>query len=464
MPPSRDAGRQARKGRSLRARRARSPREPSAVALANARAELSAAGFTEAALRERLGVGAGQSLRVYFNSVGDPLLAASEPPSPLELLIALFLQGAPVDRSAVERVLPASTIDTLCLLGVLTKQGPRRLRSTVALVPLGDLYVATDPHDSRDRPDHVFFPDGSTEAVLKLVGLIGDGPRGTAVDVGSGPGTVALTAAQMGFRRVIAVEPNPRAVEFARRNALLNEVPLEIRRGTLDYARRQFRDVDLFTFTLPRLFASSISSLAYKAREGSSLLDSTYAAIDEMLSPEGRAVVFHQARTAPRHDVERVLERHPGLQAVYCPSLWTPGLEFGGSLIRRRRPGEPGFVHVPDAGSNNLAGAAALAGRLETEAVLARGEREALRSVPYLPGHVSVVRWFFCVDGRLVRAPTVTMGDKVFPRQALGVLRRCDGRRTLAEVLRVDPEAETAAIPDLVRGLISAGQIYLRPS
>jgi release factor glutamine methyltransferase len=74
-----------------------------------------------------------------------------------------------------------------------------------------------------DLLDGVFAPvySPSTETALELLGLTGDRPRamrGSFLEIGTGSGVVAVTAALAGCSRVVASDINPAAV----RNAALN--------------------------------------------------------------------------------------------------------------------------------------------------------------------------------------------------------------------------------------------------
>lgn len=54
------------------------------------------------------------------------------------------------------------------------------------------------------------------------------------LDVGTGSGVLALAAARLGAHEVVAVDVDPDAVAVAARNAARNELPLDLRVGSLD--------------------------------------------------------------------------------------------------------------------------------------------------------------------------------------------------------------------------------------
>lgn len=65
------------------------------------------------------------------------------------------------------------------------------------------------------------------ELMLSLV------PRGPFVDLGCGSGVLAITAAQLGFAPVIALDNDPASVQATRANAWVNGVELDVRRFDL---------------------------------------------------------------------------------------------------------------------------------------------------------------------------------------------------------------------------------------
>ncbi|WP_257231833.1 50S ribosomal protein L11 methyltransferase [Streptomyces sp. Rer75] len=77
-----------------------------------------------------------------------------------------------------------------------------------------------------DLLDGVFAPpfSATTEVALKILGLVGDGEerfrrQGSFLEVGSGTGVIAVSAALAGCRRVVATDISSSAVENTRMNA-----------------------------------------------------------------------------------------------------------------------------------------------------------------------------------------------------------------------------------------------------
>jgi ribosomal protein L11 methyltransferase len=72
--------------------------------------------------------------------------------------------------------------------------------------------------------------------------------RGTFLDIGTGSGILAIGAARLGFRKVVAVDTDPLAVDNAQRNAELNGLEkMTVLKGDVTAAEGQF---DLITANL----------------------------------------------------------------------------------------------------------------------------------------------------------------------------------------------------------------------
>lgn len=91
-----------------------------------------------------------------------------------------------------------------------------------------------------------------------LAALLETELRGRRVlDVGTGTGVLAIAAAKLGAREVVACDVDPLAIEAAADNARLNEVTLELHEGSLDAVPEGTFDV-----VVANLDTSTISELA----------------------------------------------------------------------------------------------------------------------------------------------------------------------------------------------------------
>lgn len=162
----------------------------------------------------------------------------------LATLVLVFLVGDSVAIEALAQALPSLGTDGAVALGIVTESDDLA-RAALSLQP----FHATGPGFSEDgtdwwlladlddhlrrgpaRPDHVMGVGGATRSLL---GFAVPGRVGTALDLGTGCGVIAMHLAARADR-VIATDISERALELARANAYLNEVSgIEFRLGDL---------------------------------------------------------------------------------------------------------------------------------------------------------------------------------------------------------------------------------------
>ena len=144
---------------------------------------------------------------------------------PLSVLIRLFLLSLPEPESVVREVVGQDELDLLRDLRLLSADRPGHVRSPIALYPVGPLFVVTDwwrePKGGPHRNVNRVMPLGRDS--YGLARLTASSGGDTALDLCTGSGIGALKAA-MSFDRVVGVDINPRAINFARFNALLNDL------------------------------------------------------------------------------------------------------------------------------------------------------------------------------------------------------------------------------------------------
>ncbi|MCL2454712.1 MAG: methyltransferase [Micrococcales bacterium] len=223
------------------------------------RADLAAAGFTAAGLRERLGATAAAALA--RDEPVPALVALADVHDLTATLIRCFLLGRTVSRRELAAALPGTGVDRAAAAGLVETSGADAddpVRALVDLQPQAvrdadgqtDLWFASDlPEMVTGAPlpaDHVL---GVGEASLSLlratvpVGrLPGDVPTfrsppepGCAtrvLDLGTGCGVQAVHAARQGGV-VTATDVSARALRFAAFNAALNGTAVTFREGSL---------------------------------------------------------------------------------------------------------------------------------------------------------------------------------------------------------------------------------------
>ncbi|HYT66019.1 MAG TPA: methyltransferase [Vicinamibacterales bacterium] len=152
-------------------------------------------------------------------------------PTPLHTLIKLFVLLQPVDDAAVRDALAPLSLEHIERLGLLAR-GPEGVTASLRLSGCAGLVLAHDTYDRRASVsrDHVLDVNPTTRTLAAL--LVRRRVRST-LDVGTGCGVLALMTARHS-ERVVGVDTNPRALNFARFNAALNDVHnVEFREGSL---------------------------------------------------------------------------------------------------------------------------------------------------------------------------------------------------------------------------------------
>lgn len=210
---------------AMRGTMAPPPGATDASSLARLRELLRAAPYTGASIQEVLGTDSGVLTRPRDYPVHRRRLEGDE--SPLAMLTRLFLLMTEVDVEAADRALAPLGVGGLVGLRLVEVSGDR-VRSTVRLVPHGELVIASDA-PGRVGAEHV----GGVHRPSATLGHLTVRRRvARALDVGTGGGIQALLAARHA-ERVVATDVNERALEFASFNAAVNGVDnVELRHGS----------------------------------------------------------------------------------------------------------------------------------------------------------------------------------------------------------------------------------------
>jgi methylase of polypeptide subunit release factors len=191
--------------------------------LAAFRSKLRALGYSEGAITRTLGIEGPYALTRLGRELWPRYVIPGN--EPLSVLIRLFLLCLSEPEPLVRGVLGEDNLGLLRDLRLLSSDGPGRLRSPIGLYPVGPLLVTTDwwrepkggPNTSRNRVMSLGRDS------YGLARLIASSAGDAALDLCTGSGVGALKAA-LRFDRVVGVDVNPRAINFARFNALLNDM------------------------------------------------------------------------------------------------------------------------------------------------------------------------------------------------------------------------------------------------
>ena len=197
------------------------------------RTDLTAATYTVAAVQDSLGDLASRALH---REQTLPAERATRDPSPVATLVRLFSLGMPLPASRVEAALPTCGVTGLVDLG-LAVVADDTVRATCDLRPYADdehdWWVASDLSEIATGrvldTDHVLGIGGASTT---LASWTPRRPAPRALDLGTGCGVQSLHLASHS-REVVATDLSPRALDFARLNAALNGIRLDLRAGSL---------------------------------------------------------------------------------------------------------------------------------------------------------------------------------------------------------------------------------------
>jgi hypothetical protein len=207
-------------------------RPPSLAEAGQLRAAFASAGFHDAVVRERLGIGSVVAVEPLHGAWYLQRLCDGDP---LGALIRLFLLQRSAPAEALRPAFGAVEVALLVELGLVERAGSD-------LAPLVDLYPYEGDLFATDRGDRSGEGDGAGryDAVMPLnmsshtlAQLVLTLPLERVLDVGTGCGIHAVRAARRAGQ-VVATDLNPRALRFAAFNAALNGASnIEFRQGNL---------------------------------------------------------------------------------------------------------------------------------------------------------------------------------------------------------------------------------------
>ena len=195
--------------------------------LLHLRSVLASAGYAPEPIAERLGLDTNLIIRRDELPVHRRRLNTADA---LDALIQCFLLEASVDIDDAEALLAPAGVAGLEAIGLLRRDGTT-VRAVLRLTPHAGLLIAHDTHQPGDlREDSVL---GLTNSARTLASMTVRNPVGRALDLGTGCGVQALLTAAHA-EQVIAVDLNPRALWLTDLNRRLNGITnVECRAGDL---------------------------------------------------------------------------------------------------------------------------------------------------------------------------------------------------------------------------------------
>ncbi len=164
------------------------------------------------------------------------------------------------------------------------------------------------------RPLHPFYgaylPTRTTHLELFATWLSGwSGARGTAIDVGTGSGVIALMLARKGFEQVHAIDINPNAVESVRREVARSAEPPPITVQCADLLSQHGAPADLIVFNPPWTLGRVDNNLDRALNYDDDLFERFFEQAQARLKPEGRvAIVFSNVIRLLQPDVPHPID------------------------------------------------------------------------------------------------------------------------------------------------------------
>ena len=199
-----------------------------AADLATLRRRIVFAGFDDELFRLAETIGAGLIDPLRLPLVRQALAARGDAVATLALLL---VYSTPVAEQDFRDAIGDPSADLLVRCGVVSPDGLGTVSSAMKLTPFGEILVVADLPDN--GPDAVMSPGGTTAILGNLIEDDLSQLPGPVLDVGTGPGTLALLLAAKRNATVVGTDVSARAVEFARFNAALNDLTVDLREGDL---------------------------------------------------------------------------------------------------------------------------------------------------------------------------------------------------------------------------------------
>lgn len=141
----------------------------------------------------------------------------------LFLLFNAFVANEAILTHELKRCLGSLCVDDLFNAGYLRTDGPESCLSDIRVIPYQDMLLVTDRWD-RGIPDFTYLGGDSIECADFLNRYLGVRRFTRGVDIGAGSGIQALVSASR-CDEFIAADINPRALDYVRLNAGLNDIP-----------------------------------------------------------------------------------------------------------------------------------------------------------------------------------------------------------------------------------------------
>jgi len=260
-------------------------------------------------------------------------------------LAHLFSFRGALPRTSLDPTLGAGLVDALIAGGVLAKRGTTDLACGFQVLPKGPSWILADA--SLDAPESVMPPGPTTDTLEQLMP---EKVKGSMLDLGCGPGSLALTAAARGATRVLGTDINPRAITMARFNARWNELDVEFRCGDL-FAPLAGERFDLVVSQPPfiaRAETLTSTTFLHGGPRGDTIFLRIVSGLEGVLSPEGEALVLSDIGLGKQESIGDYLKTHAEDVRVHLLALHVQGLDAENHAVVYSTlwAGDPGPAHV----------------------------------------------------------------------------------------------------------------------
>ena len=236
----------------------------------------------------------------------------------------LFAYADTLDAQESTQVLGESLIDSLLQAHLLARQSDGGIRSNFHLRPFDGLWLVAD--DPAGGSDAVMPPAGTTRQIAQV---LPEHVTMSTLDIGCGPGSLALVAARLGAPTVVGTDVNARAIGMARFNARLNDLA----------GRCEFHVGDLTAPVSGRRFALVLAQPPYVilppesqavtylhgGHTGEEIALRLIREVPDVLEPGGRALVLMEGAVRPDEPLHARIKPVLGDAPVDLLVLAAPG-------------------------------------------------------------------------------------------------------------------------------------------
>ncbi len=429
-----------------------------AAQFAALRGFLAGADYRESRICEKLGLASAEALDIV--SLSENLKERVVSPEPLNTLIKLFLLGEFVSIAEAETQFPGSAWAAMNALGLIEEDSAdsKRCFGSVALYPVGDLFIVSDRWSNPDRKPKQSFPDivypALTKSTREFLRFLPNDSCGNFLELCGGSGIAALAASRTA-QHAWASDITERSTRFAEFNAALNGASnVSAVQGDL-YSAVEGRSFNCIAAHPPYMPVLRPAEIYYDGGEdGEQLTRRIVEGLPQHLNPGGR---------------------------LYCRTLGTDREEgpfeqrlrgwLGGMVVVQRRETKRRVFTIRRSLASNVdSGATEKVLRWETELVAGHSLEKIFGSRPIASPRVElIVRHrieggdFTPHDFTLTNDYPFLMDCKVQPWMG-HLLVRCDGSKSIQELYSECREAgwiETNTPPrefiDLIGLLVSGG-------